>query len=702
MPKVSVIIPVYNVEKYISRCLDSVLGQTLKDIEVICIDDCSTDNSLSVLRDYAQKDARLTVINLKKNKGAAYARNRGLEVAKGEFLGFVDPDDYIDSDYYEKLYNKAIEDNADMVKCVRKTVHIDGSITTSNLNDRIKTNKYNFTYEWTSVIYKTSLVFSNNITFPEECRKAQDVVFLNRCLLKSEKLTFIDDVYYYACKREDSLNAKKIPIQSIKSALLATSLILQNINTSNLFEKGLKYYLQWYSCRLYVILRTTMLQNDSLECKRLCAEALIENFYNCKDIEGLKKIFSYKWMLPYIKKKNSKKLCRLFTKIKTVNDLHKRPQFWYERIFSVTNIGIHKVITICGIKLKLRNRCKELMYKIAYQKDEILELKQDVVNLKISSEKQIARLKDSQRELKSRLNKKIRYMSYKIHKYLPPEKREEALKDWYCERTGELLNLDNPQTFNEKIQWLKLYDSTPIKTKLADKYLVRDWIKEKIGEEYLIPLLGVWDNFDDLDFDKLPDKFVLKCNHGSGMNIIVKNKSEFDKDSARKQINKWMNIDLSFYGFEMHYSDIPRKIIAEKYLETSDNDLQDYKFLCFNGEVKYIWVDKDRYTDHKRNLYDTNWELQSSKISEGRIYKNFSPCDKPANYDKMFEFAELLSKGFAFVRVDFYEHEGKLYFGEMTFTSANGAHQFDPGEFNLGLGRLIDLETIKSEETMYV
>ena len=171
------------------------------------------------------------------------------------------------------------------------------------------------------------------------------------------------------------------------------------------------------------------------------------------------------------------------------------------------------------------------------------------------------------------------------------------------------LNLDNPVTFNEKIQWLKLYNSIPIKTRLADKYLVREYVKNKIGKEYLIPLLGVYDKFEEINFGMLPDKFVIKCNHGSGYNIIVKDKSKLNLKDIQTKINNWMNINYPFvYGMELHYRDIEPKIIIEEFMDDGTGDLKDYKITCFNGKPELIWVDSDRFTNHKRNLYDLNWK----------------------------------------------------------------------------------------------
>ena len=162
---------------------------------------------------------------------------------------------------------------------------------------------------------------------------------------------------------------------------------------------------------------------------------------------------------------------------------------------------------------------------------------------------------------------KCKDVTYKLYKYCTKDVTKKLLEEWYFEKTGNMLNLDNPITFNEKIQWLKLYDSTPAKTKLADKYLVKEWVNNKLGEDICIPLLGVWDRADDIDFEKLPDKFVLKCNHGAGYNIVVKNKKHLDIKKTVQKLNSWLKENYAYkYGFEMHYASIPRKIIAEKYI----------------------------------------------------------------------------------------------------------------------------------------
>lgn len=255
---------------------------------------------------------------------------------------------------------------------------------------------------------------------------------------------------------------------------------------------------------------------------------------------------------------------------------------------------------------------------------------------------------------------------------------------------GHKLNWDNLQTYTEKMQWAKLYDKNPLKATLTDKYLVREWVEKTIGGEYLIPLLGAWDNFEDIDFSELPDRFVLKTNHGSGTNLIVKDKSKLNLKRAKRMFDDWMNIDYAYNSnFEMHYTDIKPKIIAEKYMETSTGELPDYKFLCFGGKPYYCWVDCGRFTNHTRNVYDLDWKLQSwsqcHPINEVII-------EKPAKFETMVMLAQKLSEGLSHVRVDFYNIDGNIYFGEMTFTNASGLERIYPDEWDKRLGELWQLE----------
>ncbi len=268
----------------------------------------------------------------------------------------------------------------------------------------------------------------------------------------------------------------------------------------------------------------------------------------------------------------------------------------------------------------------------------------------------------------------------------------DALEKWYLSCTHQRLNLRRPKTYNEKMQWLKLYDSTPLKTQLADKYLVRQWVRDKIGGTYLIPLLGVYNRFEDIDFRRLPKRFVIKCNHGCQYNIIVKDKSKLDLADVKAKLDTWMRENFAFHsGLELHYRDIKPRIIIEQFIENkAAGDLYDYKFWCFNGRVAYIQFLSERNIDGlKMAFYDRAWRKQDFVYSYP-LDKKTMP--RPDNLDEMIALAEKLSAGFGHVRVDFYRlDDGRVYFGEMTFTSASGGMKWSSEAVNRRFGDMIKL-----------
>lgn len=273
---------------------------------------------------------------------------------------------------------------------------------------------------------------------------------------------------------------------------------------------------------------------------------------------------------------------------------------------------------------------------------------------------------------------------------------EEELKDYnaslYLKRHNEALDWNNLTTYTQKMQWAKMFDNDPRKVICADKYAVRKWVAERIGEEYLIPLLGVWDSFSEVDFSALPNRFVIKTNHGSGDAVIVRDKKNLTlarKIAMRREICFALKKDYSTSHCEMHYAYIPPKVIAEQYIDAPNGDLRDYKFLCFDGVPYFCWVDVDRFTAHKRNVYDLDWNLQSWNQRE---YGNADVIPKPENFDKMIDIARKLSVGFSHVRVDLYNVNGKIYFGEMTFTNGSGFEKINPESADRMLGDLWKLD----------
>lgn len=261
------------------------------------------------------------------------------------------------------------------------------------------------------------------------------------------------------------------------------------------------------------------------------------------------------------------------------------------------------------------------------------------------------------------------------------------------------LDLVNPIKYNDKIQWLKLYWYDPKATICADKYAVREFVKNRIGEEYLNDLYSYYDGISSIDISELPRSFVLKGNHGSGLNIICEDKEKIDWNEAFSRMKSWFNYNYYWKSREWVYKDIKPRIICEKYLEDKDNnDLRDYKFFCFNGEVKIVQVDFDRFRNHRRNYYDLTWKLLNVEICQPSDHG--VEIDKPHNFNKMVEIAETLSKGFPHVRIDLYNIGGKIIFGEMTFFHGSGLEKISPTEYETVLGEWIQLPLNNGGENM--
>ncbi len=258
------------------------------------------------------------------------------------------------------------------------------------------------------------------------------------------------------------------------------------------------------------------------------------------------------------------------------------------------------------------------------------------------------------------------------------------------------LDLTHPKSYNEKIQWLKLNDRKPEYTIMVDKYAVRDYIKGKIGSEYLIPLVGgPWNRFEDIEFEKLPEQFVLKCNHDSGGLVICKDKSKLDKDVARKKINKSLKRNFYWANREWPYKNVKPCIIAEQYMvDDSGYELRDYKFFCFDGEPKAMFIATDR-SGHNSTKFDFfDMDFNHLPFTNGHPCADTTPS-KPKCFEQMIQLAKVLSKGIKQVRVDFYEISGQVYFGELTFSHWSGMVPFNPEEWDYKFGEWIDLNGSK-------
>lgn len=268
---------------------------------------------------------------------------------------------------------------------------------------------------------------------------------------------------------------------------------------------------------------------------------------------------------------------------------------------------------------------------------------------------------------------------------------ESYLKVMWFIKTGKRLNLKNPVTYNEKLQWLKLYDRTPVYTTIVDKITAKEYVAGIIGPEYIIPTLKVWDSCADISLDGLPDKFVLKTNNGSSSDgvVICKDKRSFNLEHAKSKLMSLPGLDLYKATREWPYKDIVPKVFAEQYLEDETGELRDYKFFCFDGEVKALFIATDRFGDDvKFDFFDADFNhidmYQVHKMSGKQI-------SKPEGFEEMKAIASRLSKGFPHVRVDLYNVNGVIYFGEMTFFHHGGFAPFHPEEWNRTFGEWIKL-----------
>ena len=272
---------------------------------------------------------------------------------------------------------------------------------------------------------------------------------------------------------------------------------------------------------------------------------------------------------------------------------------------------------------------------------------------------------------------------------------EAFIKKKFRYTMGYPLNLEAPKTFNEKLQWLKLYDRRPEYTIMVDKYSVKKYVADKIGEEYIIPTLGVWDNPDDIDFDALPDRFVLKCNHNSGLGMyICKDKSKLDIEKVKAELRKGLAQDYYLTGREWPYKNVSRKIIAEEYIEDKGKAVpEDYKVYCINGKPLYIVVFHNRFNDSEElseTVYNTSWQPQHISLDEHfKVSDIVEPV--PECLDKMLEFAKMLSTNMSQSRIDFYVVNNRLYFGEITLYTASGFQKMIPESLDYELGKLIKL-----------
>lgn len=707
-PKISVIMPSLNVRPYIEECIESAINQTLKDIEIICVDAGSTDGTLEVLRDYEKRDSRIRVI-VSDKKSYGRQMNLGFDAATGEYMAILETDDYIKPDMYAFLYAKAKEYDVDLIKS-------DHEIFTGEPGDReftyrqLSANRsiYNRVIDpslelvevfkadkvtWTG-IYKMSFLREHNIRHNETPGAAyQDNGFWFQTFLFAERVFFVRKAFYML--RRDNPNSSvfshgKAYIIFDEYAFIER--ILRNDKEKEeqfitIFQKKkFDTYLFHYS-RIAEMYKLDYLRRMATEFGDARARGeLDESVFPVESYKALTEIIDHteEYNIRRIYRETGLLLAPSYeayilrdeiTSLKQQLELARKD---YEDILHSLSFKVGRLITFLPRKARgMFNCCRES--GVRYTCRRVL------IHLHLIKEDQKANQVGTYQSYLKRSSK------YLFFQGLDPSEYENALKAWFKRETSRELNLDHPATYDEKIQWMKLHEKNPLKTQYSDKYEVRDFVRQTIGDRYLIPLLGVWERVEDIDFDTLPDKFVLKATHGSHWNIIVRDKRLMNVAEVKKKLNYWLSRNYAYYsGLELHYKDIKPRIIAEQYMENFDGELHDYKVWCFSGKAHYIQYITGRDKELQMAFYDLDWN-KLPFISGHQQYKG--NVERPANLDEMIQAAETLAEQFNHVRVDFYSLDnGDIKFGEMTFTPASGKLLWNPPEYDRIIGDLFDLE----------
>lgn len=694
--KVSVVLPSLNVAPFIRECIESAINQTMREIEIICVDAGSTDGTLEILEEYAQKDSRIKILH-SPVKSYGYQMNMGMDAAQGEYFAILETDDYIKPLMFEELYQLAEDNYLDIIKpdfsifvedeekwryFEYRPMIMDRTYVQYG---RVYTPKdYPYVFRCNNVIwsgiYDLTFLRSNHIRFHESPGASyQDNGFWFLTMCHANRLMYFERDYYML--RRDNPDSSIHSRGKVFSICDEYSYIREELHKEPEMEECFAALLalyrfknyEWNYGRIGDEYKDIFVERFSEDFKKAMADGEIHGeLFNMEESFRLRMILSdpmaYKYHRLAVENREKISFRREYssTPPKTLERLNHELGCVYNSI----SFRIGRGLT--WLPRKIRDCIKSFIRWGAGIRRHNNE--QEPVGL------------EERRD-------------YNFYCNLDRDYYRTELQRWYRDRTGKVLSLDFPQTFNEKIQWLKLYDSTPLKTALSDKYLVRKYVAEKIGESYLVPLLGVWSKFDDIDFGKLPEKFVLKTNHGCATNIIVTSKQQLDICSAKQSMEKWLSTNYAFKnGFELQYMNITPKIIAEEYLENAGGDLKDYKVFCFNGKADCIMYLSDRKKGLRMAFFDLNWNKLDFTYSYPRIEEPI-PC--PPNLQKMVELAERLAAGFAHVRVDFYVlNDGSIKFGEMTFTSASGDCNWSDEQANQRFGDLIMLP-IKSPIPKY-
>lgn len=648
MKSISVIIPVYNAARHLEQCVRSVMEQTLRDIEIICIDDGSTDDSLQLLRRLAQEDGRIVVLT-QENGGAGAARNKGLAAAQGEYLSFLDADDFFEPDMLEKAYGQAKRDRAEIVVFGadffdenRKRFYPCGYALIEEALPRerpfagvsVQGNLFRDMVGWAwDKLFLTRFIREKGLRFQEQ-RTSNDLYFVYSALAGAQRITTRPQVLAHQ-RRHVSGRLSVTREKSWACFFDALTALRCQLTEWNLFEHYERSFVNY---------------------------ALHFSLWNLCTLHGSAQAQLYA------------KLRESWFAQLGVTD---RPASYFE------SAGEYK-----QYRRIMKEAYRPSWHPMVFRAERLLT----VAGRASQAGKKAAR--GAAAQVRRRLRQFASWIGRGVGSALTMISPELNTQVRFFIKNGRWLNLKNPQTFTEKIAWLKLhrYAEDPLVRRCADKLLVRDYVAEKGLGELLNPLYAVYDRAEDIQWEKLPRAVALKWNFGCGLNLMLPDREKADLDAARRQLAAWGKRRYWMYLAELQYRTPRPCILCERFLETpAGEELIDYKFYCFDGEVKAVLVIVRPDHAQKAAIFMTPEWTVLSEISN-RYARSFVP-DQPAALKEMLRAAKVLSAGFPFVRVDFFDWNGKAIFGEMTFTPAGG---MDPSETEIdgkGFGEYLNLRT---------
>lgn len=697
--KVSVILPSLNVRKYIRECVESVMNQTLQDIEIICVDAGSTDGTLEILREYEKEDPRIKVI-VSEKKSYGYQMNLGMSAARGEYIGIVETDDYIPCEMYEELYAIAEKNEVDFIKAdfyrftgsgkdLRK-VHYKLTGETSFyhkvIDIRHHQNAFHFVMNTWSGIYRRDFLEKNQIRHNETPGASfQDNGFWFQTFMYSRRAYFCDKPYYM--NRRDN-------------------------ESSSVFSKG-KVYCVCDECRfIYEIMvrKQELIEDYGFTFVKACFNAYKGNLNRIGD--KYKREFILKWSEDFNRFRSEGLLD--WDKFQENDweillDIINDPQGYYERTIweekkFYETVRKQKKIIIYGAGMMGRRILNELTY---------CENPADVLCFAVSRQEENFRfykgveIRDIHELLDYRetgfvvigttalYQEEIAAMlselgfshvlavpdhvekDEKFYRNLSGKQRKEELKLWYRRVTGEELHLDAPVSFNEKQQCRKLADISERKKQLSDLVFMRRWAAEKIGQESMPDVYGIYDRVEEIPYEKLPNKFRIKCTHGRGIVMTVLDKSnreQYSWEAISRRLRKALANNYAYRApMELRYENAVPRLLVELPVEGMDYH-DSIKAVCRNGVIQYFIVDQNTgpWDVKKRNIYDKSWKLFPVKIKYPNIREKI---ERPAHFEDIIRMSEKLSEEFDFSVVHFWETPSKVVFNKICFEIGCGVEK---------------------------